>query len=248
MSRFSNFFEATKDTDVRMQVREILKRQKDKAKKGLLIVFEGIDGAGKSTQTELLEEWLEFENYDVKMTKWNSHDIMHDAIKQAKDERILTPMLYCLMHASDFILRYENEIIPWLDDNKIVIADRWIYTSIVRDRARGVNVEILNEIYKDVKEPDIVFHCVLPIHKAFTRLVKEKDLSYYGTGMDLNLADNKEDNYLKYEHMLDKDYKKILPPLKSYHRLNMDRSIDEIHEEVRDTIKNVTGIGKYSKE
>lgn len=259
MSRFTDFIteankadqkaqQAQKNVNVRKQVFDILKANNGRDKKGLLIVFEGTDGSGKTTQSKLLEEWLKDQNYDVEMTKWNSSKIMKDAIGKAKDDRMMSPMLYCLMHASDMVIRYEKDVSPWLEDNRIVIGDRYIYTSIVRDKARGVNVEILNEIYKGWREPDILFHCSVPIHKAFARLVKEKSLSYYGTGMDLNLADNKEDNYLKYGHILDKYYKKILPEVKSYHYLNMDRPIEEIHEEVKDAIKEITGIGKYSKD
>jgi dTMP kinase len=110
-----------------------------------------------------------------------------------------------------WFLRYENEILPALNDNKIVVCDRYIYTSMARDKARGINIEIMNEIYKGFREPDILFHCVLPIHTAFSRMIKEKGLTYYGTGMDLNLADNKEDNYVKYGNPLGEYYKQILP-------------------------------------
>jgi len=199
-----------------------------------------------STQVETLSKWLkEEENYDVMKTKWNSSKIMKEAIKDAKDKRILSPMLYSLMHAADMVIRYENEIVPGLMENKIVVADRYIYTSMVRDKARGVDVQIMNEIYKDFREPDILFHCTLPIHLAFSRIIKEKGLSYYGTGMDLNLADNKEENYLKYEDILDKYYKQILPMVSSYHKLNMGRDITTIAEEIKDVVANQTGIGKY---
>lgn len=232
--------------NIKQQVEEILRKKKPKDKKGLLIVFEGIDGAGKSTQVETLKDWLKREEgYDVVESKWNSSKIMKESIKAAKEKRILSPMLYSLMHAADMVIRYENEVTPALMENKIVVADRYIYTSMVRDKARGVDVKIMNEIYKDFREPDLLFHCTLPIHLAFGRMIKDKGLSYYGTGMDLNLADNKEENYLKYEDILDKYYKQILPMVSTYHKLNMGRDISAIAEEVKDAVKKVTGIGKY---
>jgi len=109
-------------------------------------------------------------------------------------------------------------------------------------------VEWLNKVYKDMREPDILFHCAVPIHVAFGRLVKEKGLTYYGTGSDLNLADSREENYIKYEHILDKLYRKVLPEVKSFHKLDMRKSIPEIQDDIQDIVKKKTGIGKYAKE
>ena len=203
--------------------------------------------AHNSSQTDLLVDWLKEEGYDVVTTKWNSSKVMKDSIKKAKKDRLLSPILYSLLHAADMVLRYENEILPALNENKIVICDRYIYTSMARDKARGVNIEIMNEIYKGFREPDILFHFTLPIHTAFTRMIKEKGLSYYGTGMDLNLADNKEENYVKYGNLLDKYYKQILPMVSSYHKIMTNRDIQTIAQEVREIISKKTGIGRYKK-
>src|SRR5262252_2385076 len=249
---FSEFFHEhwlLEHEDVKLQVRDILKQTKPKTKRGLLIVFEGIDGAGKSTQVDLLRKWLEKEqNYSVTYTKWNSAKPIKPITSKLKDKRELSPVLYSLMHAADMVHRYENTILPALSANKIIICDRYLYTSIVRDKARGVDVEWLNKVYKDMREPDILFHCAVPIHVAFGRLVKEKGLTYYGTGSDLNLADSREENYIKYENILDKLYRKVLPEVKSYHKLDMRKSIPEIQDDIQDIVKKKTGIGKYAKE
>jgi dTMP kinase len=260
LNGFSDFFETSDITllesamrkpkpdgkNIQQQVHEILSKKKPKDKKGLLIVFEGIDGSGKSSQAAKLATWLkDDEGYDVVETKWNSSKLMKDAIKTAKDKRMMTPMLYCLMHAADLVIRYENDIAPALMENKIVVCDRYIYTSMVRDKARGVDIKILNEIYKDFRQPDILFHCTLPIHLAFTRMIKEKDMSYYGTGMDLNLADNKEENYLKYGNLMDRYYKQILPMVPNYHKLLTNGTIESISDEVKKVVEQKTGIGKY---
>jgi dTMP kinase len=235
--------------DVKVQVRDILKRSKPKTKRGLLIVFEGIDGAGKTTQVNLLKKWLEKEqNYAVTFSKWNSAKPIKPLTSALKDKRELSPILYSLMHAADMVHRYENCILPALSANKIVLCDRYIYTSIVRDKARGVDVEWLNKIYKDMREPDVLFYCNVPIHIAFGRLMKEKGLTYYGTGSDLNLADSREENYIKYEHLLDKLYRKVLPEVKSFHKLDMRKSIPEIQEDIQAIVKRKFGIGKYAKE
>jgi dTMP kinase len=224
---------------IKKEVKSLLKKSKPKDKKGLLIVFEGIDGSGKSTQTEILKKWLEKEEgYKVVSTAWNSSKIMKKAIKAAKEKRMMTPILYSLMHAADMVIRYQDEIAPALMENKIVICDRYIYTSMVRDKARGIDIDsMITEIYKDLRQPDLVFHCVVPIHLAFTRLIKDKGLSYYGTGMDLNLSDNKEENYLKYAELLNKLYNEILPLVPHYHKINMNRDINQISEEIKNIMK-----------
>lgn len=242
------FNEAVEVIDARKQVREILKQKRATNKKGLLICFEGIDGVGKSTQVERLVSYLKDSGYEVVETKWNSSSLLKKPIKAAKKKHMLSPMLYSLMHAADMIVRYENEIVPALNANKVVVSDRYIYTSMARDAARGVDTDILDKIYADIRQPDILFHCVLPIHRAFARLVKEKDLSYYGVGMDLNLADNMEDSYIKYENLVDKSYRKILPKVSSYIRVDMGKSIEEIAQEVQKAVKEKTGIGKYKKD
>jgi dTMP kinase len=231
-------------SELKVNWSKVLKKEPDK-NKGVLIVFEGIDGAGKSSQTDLLLKWLKDRGYNVVHTKWNSSKIIEKATQAAKDKRELTPLLYCLLHAADMLHRYDTEILPALENNKIVVADRYVYTSAVRDQARKVDVDLLKSIYQGLRQPDILFHCWVPIKVAFERLKKEKGLSYYGTGSDLELADSREENYLKYEEMLDKFYNELLPRTPNYHKLNMNRSIEKIHEEVKRVMADEFGIGKY---
>jgi len=219
---------------------------KDKPdKKGLLVVVEGPDGVGKSSQIEKLTKWLEEQKYDVAHTKWNSSELLKDSIKEAKKDRILTPVLYCLLHAADMVVRYENEIVPQLEKNKIVVCDRYIYTSMVRDAIRGIDTTIFDEIYKGFREPDILFNCVAPIEVSFSRLLKGKGLSFYGSGMDMNLATSREENCTKYEKLMKDEYEKIFKDFKGCHRINMNRTIDEIFKEIKTIMGKEFGIGKY---
>lgn len=104
---------------------------------------------------------------------------------------------------------------------------------------------MVKNVYEGLREPDVLFHCSVPIHIAFTRLLKEKGLSYYGTGSDLNLADSREENYIKYENMLNRIYNEILPSVKSYYKLDMSKSKKMIAKDVQTVLKNKFGIGKY---
>ena len=215
---------------------------------GLLIVVEGCDGVGKSTAIEKLSKWLEEQSYNIEQTKWLSSKILKESVKKAKKDRLLSPMLYCLLHASDMILRYEQDIIPALKKNKIVLCDRYIYTSQVRDEIRGVNTKILKDIYADFRKPDIIFHCVAPIEVAFLRLLNGKGLSYYGSGSDLNLAHGREENCLKYEKLMDTEYKKIFKNMPNCYKIDMNRSPGKIFKEIKEIIADQFSIGKYKND
>lgn len=241
---FYCFLEAKTDS-LKKQIKDLLNKKPQK-NNGILIAFEGIDGASKTTSSESLVKWLKDENYDVITTKWSDSSLLKKPIKKAKSERIMTPMLYSLLHASDFIIRYNEIIKPALDDNKIVVSDRYFYTSLVRDKARGVDIRILNEIYEDFRVPDILFHCVIPIHTALERLLKDNsDLSYYGSGMDLKLSPDRKESYIRYEHIIDKIYRKILPSVPGYHKINTDRSPDEILKEIKKIVKSNLGLANF---
>ena len=229
--------------DYRGEVVDIMSR-KSPTDKGLLIVFEGPDGAGKTTQCDRLVEWLEGMDYKVVRTKWNSSPLLKDTIKKAKDERILSPVLFSLLHAADLVLRYEHDIVPALEKNKIVVCDRYTFTSLVRDGLRGMDVDIVRDIYKNLREPDVVFYCRVPVEVAFSRLVNDKGLSYYGTGMDLNLSKSREENCIKYEKLMSREYDKLLKG-GNVCRLDMDRSVKKIFRDIREYMMGEFGIGKY---
>src|SRR5918996_6156731 len=95
---------------------------------GKLIVVEGIDGSGKSTQIHLLEKWLRFRRLSVFMTEWNSSETVKEITSKGKKKGRLTPTTFSLLHATDFADRYERNIFPLLRAGYIVLADRYVYT------------------------------------------------------------------------------------------------------------------------
>src|SRR5208337_1944530 len=96
---------------------------------GALIVVEGTDGSGKSTQLYLLKRWLEIGGYRLHFTEWNSSPLVKSATRRGKQKRLLTPTTYSLLHASDFADRCERQIMPLLQGDYLVLADRYIYTA-----------------------------------------------------------------------------------------------------------------------
>ena len=72
---------------------------------GKLIIVEGIDGSGKSTQLLLLHKWLEAKGHKVFFTEWNSSELVKDTTKRGKKNKSLTPTTFSLLHATDFASR-----------------------------------------------------------------------------------------------------------------------------------------------
>jgi dTMP kinase len=100
---------------------------------GALVVVEGIDGSGKSTQLYLLKRWLEIGGYRIHFTEWNSSPLVKSATRRGKQRRLLTATTFSLLHAADFADRCERQIMPLLHGGYLVLADRYIYTAFARD-------------------------------------------------------------------------------------------------------------------
>ena len=114
---------------------------------GKLIVVEGIDGSGKSTQLRLLEKWLQFNKLEVFRTEWNSSDMVKAITSKGKKKTNLTPITFSLLHATDFADRFERNIMPLLRAGYFVLADRYIYTAYARDVTRGCNPNWVRKVY-----------------------------------------------------------------------------------------------------
>src|SRR5216117_1964909 len=123
---------------------EIQQKGRDR---GLLVAFEGPDGSGKTTQRKLFKEWLVSEGYDVVTTKWNSSKLIKPIIKARKNMRSINQEEFCLLHAADFRHRLEQDIMPALIKGKMVVADRYLFTALARDVARGLELDWLLSIY-----------------------------------------------------------------------------------------------------
>ena len=107
--------------------------------KGKLVVVEGIDGSGKSTQISLLSHWLRSQGYAVAFSEWNSSPLVRQATRRGKKKEMFTPTTFSLIHATDFADRTERYILPLIRAGAIVCADRYAYTAFARDVARGVD-------------------------------------------------------------------------------------------------------------
>src|SRR5579862_5545195 len=138
---------------------------------GRLIVVEGTDGAGRSTQTRMLKQWLEVQGYAVVETGWTRSKLVGQAITDAKEGHSLNRLTYGLMYATDLADRLEYQIIPALRSGFIVLADRYVYTAIARGIARGADKDWLHDLYGFAIQPDLVFYLQLGVKELVPRVL-----------------------------------------------------------------------------
>ena len=178
---------------------------------GRLFIVEGIDGSGKSTQLLLLQKWLEAEGYVVYFSEWNSSPLVHDVTKRGKKKKMLTPMTFSLIHATDFADRTEHHIIPPLKAGAVVLADRYIYTAFARDVVRGVSPKWVRELYAFAVKPTVGFYFHTPLDIAMKRILGGRDaIKYYEAGMDLGLSDDIEESFRLFQGRIIQEYDKIV--------------------------------------
>ena len=204
---------------------------------GKLIVVEGIDGSGKSTQLSLLRKWLESKGSNIFFTEWNSSALVKETTKRGKKTKILTPMTFSLLHATDFANRLYHQILPPLKAGMIVLADRYMYTAFARDAVRGVSHSWVRQLYSFAIKPDIAFYFRVPIDVSLSRLLTgtRAELKYYEAGMDLGLSQNLVESFKIFQSRTLTEYDKIV---EEFGLTVMDATleIDEQQEQVRDIV------------
>lgn len=174
---------------------------------GKLIVVEGVDGSGKSTQIYLVKRWLELEGYKVAFTEWNSSALVKDATSKGKKRKLLTPTTFSLIHCTDFADRYERQILPLLRGGYIVLADRYIYTAFARDAVRGCGHDWLRKLYSFVRPPDITFFFKVPLETAISRILSGRpELKYHEAGLDLGLSADPEESFKLFQGKIYEEY------------------------------------------
>lgn len=156
---------------------------------GKLIIVEGIDGSGKSTQLQLARRYLEARGFQTFFTEWNSADLVKAVTKKGKKKMSLTPLTFSLLHATDFAYRLTHNILPPLKAGLIVLADRYAYTAFARDVVRGCDRTWVRRVYQFTPRPDRAFYFKVPIDVSVSRLLSGRaKIKEYEAGMDLRLA------------------------------------------------------------
>lgn len=201
---------------------------------GKLIIVEGIDGSGKSTQLLLLKKWLEAKGFNVFFTEWNSSELVRETTRRGKKSKALTPTTFSLLHATDFASRLYHHILPPLKAGMLVLADRYVYTAFARDAVRGVSPQWVRKLYDFAIRPDMAFYFKVPIDVAIDRLLggTRGQLKYYEAGMDLGLSQDVTESFRIFQSRILSEYDKIVS---EYGLITMDatRDIEEQQNEMR---------------
>ncbi len=177
---------------------------------GRLIIVEGIDGSGKSTQIQLLRRWLDSMNHDVFFTEWNSADLVKKTTKKGKKDRSLTPTTFSLLHATDFAHRLVSNILPPLKAGMIVLADRYIFTAYARDYVRGCDREWVRKVYRFAPKPDISFYFRVPIEVSLRRILSSRPvLKDFEAGMDMNLHPDRSESFRIFQGRILDEYDRM---------------------------------------
>jgi dTMP kinase len=178
---------------------------------GKLIIVEGIDGSGKSTQLLLLQKWLESREHKVFFTEWNSSELVRDTTKKGKKNKSLTPTTFSLLHATDFASRLFHEILPPLKAGMVVLADRYMYTAFARDVVRGVSPSWIRKVYSFAIRPDLAFYFKVPIDVAVSRLLGGRaQIKFYEAGMDMGFSQDINESFKIFQSRILTEYDKIV--------------------------------------
>jgi dTMP kinase len=178
---------------------------------GRLFIVEGIDGSGKSTQLTLLAEWLKGEGYPVVFSEWNSSAIVKATTTRGKRRKLLTPLTFSLIHATDFSDRIERDIVPSLKAGAIVLADRYVYTAFARDVVRGLDPAWVRALYEFACTPTKAFYFRVPLEIALRRILSGRPkLKWYEAGMDLGLHPDPQESYRIFQSRILIEYEKLV--------------------------------------
>ena len=169
---------------------------------GKLIVIEGTDGVGRSTQIRLLKEWLEQQGRAVLDTGLSRSGLVGRSIRRAKQGHTLGRITLSLFYTTDFADRLENEIVPALRAGFVVLTDRYIYSLMARAMVRGLDPAWVRNIHRFALKPDAVFYLRIGVDELIPRAVFARGFDYWESGMDLYSTEDMYDSFRKYQSAL----------------------------------------------
>jgi dTMP kinase len=205
--------------------------------KGQLIVVEGADGSGRSTQIDMLRNWLERLGYPTVNVGLKRSMLVSRELEQAMRGNILGTRTLSLFYATDFADQLENRIIPALRSGFIVLADRYIYTLMSRAIVRGVEPSWIRDVYSIALVPDAVFYLtVSPKILVERNLRKHAVLDYWESGMDMHRSSNMYSSFIEYQREIQKEFKAMQQHY-GFETVNGNRSPRAIQNELRAKIE-----------
>jgi dTMP kinase len=174
-------------------------KERDELLPGRLVVIEGTDGVGRSTQLHLLRPWLESSGYAVVDTEMTRSELVGAGLKQAKEGHTLGPITLNLFYATDFVDRFESQILPALRAGFIVLTDRYIYSLMARALVRGADPTWIRSIYGLAVKPDSIIYLRISVDELIPRVLQRGGFDYWESGMDMRLGDDLFESFVSYQ-------------------------------------------------
>lgn len=204
---------------------------------GKLIVLEGSDGVGRSTQTRLLRHWLEDEGFAVSDTGLRRSQMTQKGLDEAKKGHTFSRITMSLFYATDFADRLENQIIPALQAGFIVLSDRYFYSIMARDLVRGADQEWARQLYGFALKPDLVLYLKVNVTDLVSRLIHGRGLNYWEAGMDIHPSGNLYDSFMDYQKELSLTFDQLA---QEYHFITIDagRSVRDVFSDLQREIRD----------
>src|ERR1700728_3236060 len=209
---------------------------------GTLVVIEGTDGSGRSTQISLLTEWLESEGFAVQTMGLRRSFLVGEDIDALLAENAVTRMTLALMYGTDFFDQLERRILPALRSGLIVLADRYIFTLIARAAVRGISRDYLHGIYDIALRPDLTFWLNVRPEVAFALEFKNSQtISYWESGRDMSLSNDLFQSFIRYQSMIKREFE-YLSKRHSFLELDGEASVSKVNGLLRKRIASQLGI------
>jgi len=207
--------------------------------KGKLIVLEGADGSGRSTQIAMLKDWLENLGYGTVNVGLKRSMLVAEELEAAQQGNILSHTTRSLFYATDFADQLENNIIPALRAGFVVLADRYIYTLMARDIVRGADRAWVKSLYSIALKPDAVFYLrVSPQLLVERNFRKNATLNYWESGMDIGLSRDMFESFMKYQRLIQAEFRRMQSEY-GFTVINGNRRPRAIHAELRAKVQEV---------
>lgn len=207
---------------------------------GWLIVVEGTDGVGRTTQMDLLRAHLERQGYAVAETGLSRSDLASTGLEEAKGGNTLGPDAFNLFYATDFADRLEHQIIPALRSGFVMLTDRYIYSLIARAMVRGANAEWIKNVYSFALKPSAIFYLRIEVDDLVPRVLQKGGFDYWESGMDIGFGDDLYESFIEYQSRLIKQFD-ALSETYGFETIDATRPVADISKYLCDKVTNLLG-------
>jgi len=206
---------------------------------GALIVLEGADSSGRTTQIQLLGRWLEEHGYAVEQVGLKRSRLVAPSLERAQEGNVLSPRTMTLFYATDFYDQLENQIVPALRAGYVVLADRYVFTLMARAAVRGADPGWLRSLYSMALVPDAIFSLQVSAPRLVERTLQQRaSLDYWESGMDLGLSRDWFESFLVYQRRMRAAFASLQAEY-GFETINGNRSVRAVQRDLRSRVEAV---------